>query len=124
MSEVEPHCRHHAACGGCGWQNVPYPEQLIRKQKRIEELLGRELGTHAPRVLPTIGMPVGEDGMPWGFRQKASFVFGSDAAGRLVMGHYARRSHEVVPVSECPVHAPRANRIVRASAGESDRAKR
>ena len=109
--DIEPRCRHHAACGGCGWQNIPYPEQLAKKQKQLEELLATALGPKAPQVLPVIGMPVGPDGMPWGFRQKASFVFGSDARGRLVMGHYARRTHDIVPVVECPVHSERANRI-------------
>ncbi len=109
--DIEPRCRHHATCGGCGWQNILYPEQLAQKQKRLEELLATALGPKAPQVLPVIGMPVGADGMPWGFRQKASFVFGSDARGRLVMGHYARGTHDIVPVTECPVHSERANRI-------------
>jgi 23S rRNA (uracil-5-)-methyltransferase RumA len=48
--------------------------------------------------------------MPWRFRQKAAFVFGSGPQG-LVMGHFARGTNDVVPVEECPVHAGRANRI-------------
>ena len=48
--------------------------------------------------------------MPWGFRQKAAFVFAPGPDG-LAMGHFARGTHEVVPVVECPVHPFRANRI-------------
>src|SRR5262249_26538495 len=46
------------------------------------------------------------------FRQKIAFVFGSGPGGRgLVMGHYQRESHRIVPVEECPVHSDRGNRI-------------
>jgi 23S rRNA (uracil1939-C5)-methyltransferase len=67
-------------------------------------------------------MPASPDGMPWGFRQKAAFVFGTDAAGRLTLGHYARGTNDVVAVAECPVHAPRANRIAFALRDELRRA--
>ena len=59
---------------------------------------------------PMVPMPVGDDGMPWEFRHKAAFVFG-DGPGGLVMGHYAAGGRDIVPVSECPVHGARANRI-------------
>jgi len=109
---VTPRCRHHAECGGCGWQDVAYPEQLRRKQRLVEELLRSSLGRDAPRVRPTVGMPVGPDGMPWGFRHKAAFVFGPGPGGRgLAMGHFARGGARIVPVEECPVHADGANRV-------------
>jgi 23S rRNA (uracil1939-C5)-methyltransferase len=109
-NRVVPRCRHAAACGGCAWQHIAYPEQLRRKAAALDVLLRRSMGKAAPRVSPAIGMPVGGDGMPWRFRQKAAFVFGSGQDG-LVMGHFARGTHDVVPVAECPVHANRANRI-------------
>src|SRR5262245_48138900 len=104
-------CRHAAECGGCGLQHLAYPLQLEQKRRRLEQLLRDSLGRDAPRVADPIGMPSAPDGMPWGFRQKAAFVFGTDAAGGLTMGHYARGTNDVVAVAECPVHAPRANRI-------------
>ena len=109
-NRVKPRCRHAGACGGCAWQHVSYPEQLRRKSAALGSLLRKSMGESAPRVLPTIGMPTGGDGMPWRFRQKAAFVFGPGPDG-LAMGHFARGTHEVVPVAECPVHSERANRI-------------
>jgi 23S rRNA (uracil1939-C5)-methyltransferase len=109
-NRVVPRCRHAAECGGCAWQHIAYPEQLRRKAAALDVLLRRAMGEGAPRVSPTIGMPVGGDGMPWRFRQKAAFVFGSGPDG-LVLGHFARGTNHVVPVLECPVHAARANRI-------------
>jgi 23S rRNA (uracil1939-C5)-methyltransferase len=109
-NRVTPRCRHAGACGGCSWQHIAYPEQLRRKAAALDVVLRRELGEGAPRVAPAIGMAVEGDGMPWAFRQKAAFVFGSGADG-LVMGHFARGTNDLVGVEECPVHGERANRI-------------
>ena len=106
-------CKHFGVCGGCQSQDVPYPEQLARKRRAVQELLWHAAGLQRPAVEPVIGMPAGEDGMPRHFRHKAAFVFApKDARGRgLVMGHYAFRSRRVVPVVECPVQSGRANAL-------------
>ena len=109
-NRVTPRCSHAGACGGCAWQHIAYPEQLRRKTAALDVMLRKAMGTTAPRVSPAIGMPVGADGMPWAFRQKAAFVFDAAPDGR-VMGHFARGTNDVVRVEECPVHGERANRI-------------
>lgn len=109
MAAVEPRCRHAGRCGGCQWQHLPYPDQLARKREALDRLL-RTHARNLPAVASVVGMPVGDDGMPWHFRHKSAFVFG--AAGRgLVMGHFAEGGREIVPVEECPVQSARANRI-------------
>jgi 23S rRNA (uracil1939-C5)-methyltransferase len=109
---VAPACRHAAECGGCSWQHVAYPEQLRLKRRILEDLLRGALGSRVPRVEGVLGMPVGADGMPWAFRQKAAFAFGLAGDGRgLAMGHFARRTNRLVAVEECPVHSERANRV-------------
>ncbi len=118
---LAPRCRHAALCGGCGWQHIAYAEQLRLKARVVESALRRAIGDGAPRVRPMIGTPAGEEGMPWGFRQKSAFVFAPGDSG-LVMGHFARGTHEVVPVEECPVHPERANRIAFALRDELRRA--
>ena len=107
---ARPLCQHFGECGGCDWQDQPYADQLARKQHELETLLRASLRPRAPVVAATLGMPVDDSGWPWRFRHKASFVFG-DAGGQLTIGHYAARSHRVVPIVECPVHADRANRL-------------
>ncbi len=32
-------CKHFGVCGGCQTQDVPYPEQLARKRRAVQELL-------------------------------------------------------------------------------------
>jgi 23S rRNA (uracil1939-C5)-methyltransferase len=94
------HCKHFGVCGGCSLPDVPYAEQLLRKQARLTELLGLP-------VPPLIPSPR-EDR----FRSKSAFVFGPEGQGRgLVMGHYARGSKQIVRIDECPVHSDRGNRI-------------
>ena len=104
-------CRHFGPCGGCDWQDRLYAEQLSHKRARLTDLLHGVLGPRAPDVQPMIGMHVDETGWPWRFRHKASFVFGQGSDGRTTIGHYAARSNDVVAITECPVHADRANRL-------------
>jgi 23S rRNA (uracil1939-C5)-methyltransferase len=107
---VTPRCAHFGVCGGCQWQDVPYPAQLERKRASLQALLARAVPARPPEVAEVVAMPVGDDGMPWAFRHKAAFVFGSGPQG-LTMGHFAAGGRTIVPVRECPVHGARANRI-------------
>ena len=36
-----PFCKHFGVCGGCKWQNLPYPEQLKFKQQQVFDQLTR-----------------------------------------------------------------------------------
>ena len=84
------------------------PAQLQRKQRRLEDLLQRDARTTgATGSSRRSACCPDASGAPWGFRNKASFVFG-DAPDRRgsVIGHYAMQSRTVVPITECPVHEP------------------
>jgi 23S rRNA (uracil1939-C5)-methyltransferase len=101
---LKPLCRHFGICGGCTIQNLAYGEQLAAK----ETALRKRLPASSPSFVPIPG----EAETPHSFRQKVAFVFGPGPGGRgLVMGHYERASHRIVPVEECPVHSARGNRI-------------
>jgi 23S rRNA (uracil1939-C5)-methyltransferase len=93
-------CRHFHVCGGCSLPDTAYADQLARKRARLAELLRRDV----PPLIPSPSES--------GFRSKAAFVFGTDRArDALIMGHFARGSARIVPVTECPAHAARGNRI-------------
>ncbi|MEO5763565.1 MAG: 23S rRNA (uracil(1939)-C(5))-methyltransferase RlmD, partial [Vicinamibacteria bacterium] len=108
---VKPACPHAGVCGGCSSQHVTYAEQLRQKTYLLDGLLEDTFGTDKPPIMPMIGMKTGEDGVPRHFRQKAAFTFTDDEKGRLQIGHYARGTHTVVPVTECLVHSERANEV-------------
>jgi 23S rRNA (uracil-5-)-methyltransferase RumA len=104
---VTPRCRHFGVCGGCSWQHIGYDEQLRLKQRIVERAVPRGV-----EVSPTLPTPSPDGDTPWGFRDKVSFVFGAGSRERpLIMGHYRRGSRTVLPVEECPVHAPAGNRL-------------
>jgi 23S rRNA (uracil1939-C5)-methyltransferase len=119
-SRVTPRCRHFGPCGGCAWQHIAYEEQLALKRRICERLLAEALGADAPPVGSTLAA-AGADAGPWGYRNKVHFVF-TERAGTLALGHFRRRSSSVLPVDECPVHAPGGNAIAFRAAEELRRA--
>jgi 23S rRNA (uracil1939-C5)-methyltransferase len=109
---VAPFCLHLGVCGGCAVTHLAYDAQLDAKERLIRTRLGAITGV--PRDLldgPLFPRSPEAAADPRAFRQKVSFVFGIGPDRRLVMGHYARGSQVVVPVTECPVHSARANRV-------------
>lgn len=91
-------------CGGCPLLALPYPEQLARKQKDVEKLLGK-FGT----VRPILGM---ED--PWHYRNKAVSTFCAGPGRSLQSGIYAQGTHRVIPVEECLLHNPALDKAIAA----------
>ncbi len=108
------HCAHASRCGGCSLLHLSYPSQLSAKEEALDGLLRSALPSGSlPRRSSPLFLPVFPPATdPSRFRQKVAFVFAPDARGRgLVMGHYERGSHRVVPVDDCPVHSERGNRV-------------
>ncbi|MGA7241739.1 MAG: 23S rRNA (uracil(1939)-C(5))-methyltransferase RlmD [Terracidiphilus sp.] len=92
---VAPGCRHFGVCGGCQYQHANYEAQLRFKQAVLRETLERG-GVNVPEKIDVLA------GNPWHYRNRIRLAF--DAAGRV--GYRTRRSHDLVPVSECPIAAP------------------
>ena len=104
MSErYTPPCPYYRQCGGCQLQKLPYPEQLRRKQRRVEELLGG----FAP-VSPIWGMDE-----PFHYRNKVHAAFALDARRQIVCGIYQPGSHAVVPVESCLIEDETADAVIR-----------
>ncbi len=92
---VRPGCPHFGACGGCHYQHAAYDMQLALKQAVLRETLERG-GVTAPAEIAVLA------GEPWGYRNRIRLAF--DAEGNP--GYRGRRSHAVIPISECPIAAP------------------
>lgn len=94
--EVEPFCAHFGDCGGCTWQNLSYPAQLLWKHGRVEAALHRiaKVNIDLPPILPSPAQRA--------FRNKMEYAFGEEE-GKLVLGLRRRFSREVCPVQSCPV---------------------
>ena len=100
-------CIYEKKCGGCQYQNMPYPEQLKKKQKAEQQLLGK-----FAQVRPIIGM---ED--PYYYRNKVHAAFDRDRRGNIISGIYEANSHRVVPVEECLIEDQKSQEIIRTIRG-------
>lgn len=94
-NRIAPGCKHFGLCGGCQYQHTDYESQLRFKEAILRETFERG-GVPAPDKLEILA------GDPWRYRNRIRLAF--DGAGRL--GYRARRSHAIVPISECPIAAP------------------
>jgi 23S rRNA (uracil1939-C5)-methyltransferase len=94
-ARITPRCRHFGTCGGCHYQHTDYETQLGFKKAVLRETLERG----GVLALPEIAACAAN---PWSYRNRIRLAF--DAAANP--GYRGRRSHAVVPVSECPIAAP------------------
>jgi len=116
---VEPFCPVFGTCGGCQVQHLSYPAQLRWKRGIVENALRRLGGIADPRV----GLPIGMTD-PRAYRNKMALVvtrsgLSEASAGtrdpgqelpQTTFGFYAARSHDVVPISGCPIVMPQLDR--------------
>ena len=91
---------HIKRCGGCNLRHIEYEETLNMKQRVVENLVNRNLANinqkNKIKVLPTLGM-----GNPYNYRNKAQFPVGLDKEDKPVMGVFAERTHEIIPMRNC-----------------------
>jgi tRNA/tmRNA/rRNA uracil-C5-methylase (TrmA/RlmC/RlmD family) len=105
---VEPPCpvARPGLCGGCDWQHASLPAQRQLKATVVREQFTRLAGAgDLPVVAGLVVEQVSgsDDGLGWRTRVR----FAIDEQGRA--GLRAHRSHDVVPVQECPIAAPEVN---------------
>lgn len=93
---VEPLCSLKR-CGGCQLMHLSYDAQLEFKRQRVEDSIKRIGKLNDVTVHKTIGME-----NPYRYRNKAQFPVGMKN-GRLVIGFYAPRSHEVIDTPSCMI---------------------
>ena len=92
---IAPACPYFGACGGCHYQHANYEAQLAFKQTILRETMERG-GVQPPEEISILSAE------PWHYRNRIRLAF--DVEGNL--GYRARRSNNVVPISECPIAAP------------------
>jgi len=96
---VEPDCPHFGGCGGCHYQHGAYPVQLELKQQILRETLTRA----GVNFAGTIGQL---SGPAWEYRNRIRLALTSDDAGRVKVNYRGRRSHDLIPISRCPIASP------------------
>lgn len=117
---VPPACPGFGRCGGCTWQHLAYPAQLLQKHRRVEVALADILAidTGGVRVAPVQPSP-----RVTGYRNKGKYVVGKTSDDKLVLGAYAPRSHHVIDTLGCQVVAPVIDEVATWVRGAAEAAK-
>jgi len=96
-------CPVFGRCGGCTLIDLPYEEQLAKKQEWVKGLLSKY-----GKVEPIIGMK----GSPWNYRNKVHWAFAGDRKGGIVAGSYEESTHRIVSLKGCLLENKTADRIM------------
>jgi 23S rRNA (uracil1939-C5)-methyltransferase len=91
-----PPCEVHGRCGGCSWQHLAYPAQLVAKRRILGDALRRIGGIDLDDDPPITASP-----RELGYRGRTRLL--ARAGG---LGYRERRSHRLCPVTRCPVLVP------------------
>lgn len=94
-------CPVFKQCGGCQYLDMPYEEQLKKKQAQLQQLLGKYC-----KVYQICGME-----NPDHYRNKVHAVFGH-RKGEPVSGVYQAGTHILVPVESCLIEDEKADEII------------
>ncbi len=99
-----PACPAFGRCGGCVWQHVRYPAQLLHKRARVIRALDGAMANLATADRTAVA-PVVPSATELGYRHKGKYVAGW-LGGRLVLGAWGPRSHALIDTAGCRVVAP------------------
>jgi 23S rRNA (uracil1939-C5)-methyltransferase len=101
---VEPGCPYFAKCGGCQYQHVSYSRQLETKSAILLETLKRTAKIDLPSELRLHGSP------EWKYRNRTRLKVQNTP--EFALGYYKFRSHELLPIKQCPISSPLINRAI------------
>ena len=88
-------CTTYQRCGGCSLRHINYETTLQMKQNVVQNLISKTLSTKVI-VDKTIGME-----NPMHYRNKAQYPFGIDKQNEMIVGIYAKRTHDIIPMQNC-----------------------
>lgn len=94
-------CPYVHKCGSCQYIDMPYKEQLEKKQAYLKKLLGK-----FGKIEPIIGME-----NPKHYRHKVHAVFGYEK-GQVISGIYEEKSHRLVKIDKCLIEHEKADEII------------
>ena len=103
---IEAQCPYFQRCGGCHYQHVSYGHQLEIKAAILKENLRRiaklELDTEV----------VVHPSPEWNYRNRTRLKV--QTKPEFAVGYYRFNSHELQPVTQCPISSPLINRAIAA----------
>ena len=103
----EPDCNTYKRCGGCNLRHIKYKETLNLKQNIVQNLVNKAL-INKITVEQTVGMK-----NPYHYRNKAQYPVGIDKEGNPIIGVFANRTHDVIPMQNCLIQDTESENIAK-----------
>lgn len=88
-------CTTYQRCGGCSLRHIKYEQTLVMKKNMVQSLVDKTLENKL-QVKDTIGME-----NPLHYRNKAQYPLGIDKQNNPVVGIFAQRTHDIIPMNNC-----------------------
>ena len=99
-------CGIYKKCGGCKLQHSTYKEQLKFKHERVKDCISKIGKLDESLVKFPLGME-----QPWRYRNKVQLPIGL-VNGKLKIGFFAPRSHEIIDMESCLIQDEIADKVV------------
>ena len=100
-------CLTYKRCGGCNLRHIKYEKTLKIKQDMVQNLANKILKNKI-EVQKTVGME-----RPFNYRNKAQYPLGLNNEGEPIIGIFANRTHEVIPMENCLIQNPQSEQIAK-----------
>ena len=104
---IESDCTTYKRCGGCSLRHIKYEETLKMKQNAVQSLVNKTLKNKI-EVEDTLGME-----NPYHYRNKAQYPMGLNKDGKPVIGVFANRTHEIIPINTCFIQNEQTEEIAK-----------
>lgn len=100
-------CQTYKRCGGCQLRHIKYEETLKIKQNAVQSLVNKTL-----KQKIEVEEPLGMEN-PYHYRNKAQYPLGINKEGKPVMGVFANRTHEIIPIQNCLIQNKQAEEVAK-----------
>ena len=104
---IESDCSTYKRCGGCNLRHIKYEQTLKMKQNAVQNLVNKTLKTKI-QVQETLGME-----NPYYYRNKAQYPVGIDKNGKPIIGVFANRTHEIIPIQKCFIQNEKSEKLAK-----------
>ena len=105
---VQPDCEVYKTCGGCCFRHISYEAETALKEKIVRdaiERIGKVTTAEFEPILPCYPCEA--------YRNKAQYPIGINKQGEPVIGVFANRTHEVIPIDNCLIQNKKSEEIAK-----------